>query len=203
MNKLLLPSAAQRSAYFDFEKWTDRVRRDVEDWVIEVAKYRSPDQLPSDMDAEQRYTHRLLISGCHWYDSLRSPGFNKQLRGLIKSQIRKDVEEAVRNLRNLKEHWRENKKYFDFPDTPIPANRDNTSAIWLRKQHPKSSLFKPPSPNALLLPGYYTGHPIPDALIAGCFNPKDLLAEVDKFKSIVDRDTTEHQFANGRMTYRY
>jgi hypothetical protein len=86
-------------------------------------------QLNSETEAK---VHVVVNSADHMFKAAK-------LAQIKEAIVDDSLKKLVHNLRNLREHWDQNKKYFENPELEIPKERNTASARWFKKHFPDST----------------------------------------------------------------
>lgn len=173
-------NAKELTVRADVKRWTQCVRRDIADFVSVDSQLVYSQGPPS--EAEQSMTIRAVHAmdriwgdAAHWYKAVTSDELPVNIRQEIEAGLDGEVREIVRNMRNITEHWDENRRYFEDPTLPGAPK----SVRWYQAQ----DLVNGPWSWSWV---YGRGHELGDVL-----RLDRLLAEVTKAESILAANPLE------------
>lgn len=180
-------TSAERAARADVTHWAQTVSTILNDiemaLPVVIAQRPGADgwtegqqKLHSDFNSK---VDMLLNAANHWYVSSEQVGLPKELRHTIKGELNVNLKVLVQHLRNIKEHWSSNRRYFDGSSQTVPESRDTRSVRW----------FKATYPNAT--PWSWSWDYIDGAKIAGTLNLNVLRDEVTTINKIVNEASVQ------------
>lgn len=120
-----------------------------------------------------RSADAIITDVHHWYKSIEESALPKEVRKEIKKQFKPKVKEKVKHLRNIKEHWEKNRKYFENLSIEIPINKKTASARWFRHEFPEKT------------PWSFSWSNVTGFTICGVLNIQELLSELEKIEKIL------------------
>jgi hypothetical protein len=112
---------AELTARDDVKRWTLSVRT----IVTEFSQFACPRALPAGPPSEAqqainiRAAHaadRIWGDAAHWYKAIAGEGLPPDVRQAIEASLDTDVRQTVRHMRNITEHWGENRRRLERQD---------------------------------------------------------------------------------------
>jgi len=183
-------------AYGDYIFWLNHVNKDIKLLTASLDGLRVPlanrQKSISSYNNIERYTDLLFSDADHLYKTLSSDIFSKDLKLDLKPHLETEVRAAVHHLRNLREHWEDNRKFFEGDKTKKPK----PSAIWFQKNMLVTKLFSPSPWSIVFLPNQ-------EPYLAGIFQIKNLTVELDNISKVMSYHVKSHKsiIGNRRVTY--
>ncbi len=131
MSILLLSLAVdvrELTARADIKRWSQCVRSDITEFSTFDALRMRLDRSWPPTEAEEALNIKVAHAvdsiwsdSAHWYKAVASSDLPADLRQAIESSLDTEVREIVRNLRNITEHWDENRRHFEDSSLPKPS----------------------------------------------------------------------------------
>ena len=125
----------------------------------------------------------LLVHDIHQlYCSLKSGGFRKNLRQQVEKSIDKDLRNKIEHIRNIREHWGTNCRYFY--GVNLPDDSRLKSVRWYLNNYPYNM------PWQVLIKSS-------EILLFGIINVEDISAELKKISSVVESCVIDELLIDG------
>ena len=128
------------------------IEPDADGWTIQQERFFSN---------QSTQEHGLLVDGCNFFKAANNLG----------ATTSPHIEDKIKHLRNIHEHWEDNRKYFTGEETDF--SRARYSVKWFKSNFPDANPYSRGWSNAI---GYDIG---------GVLNPDELLREIALVENVI------------------